>query len=233
GDQERKTESELGPSAPAGTGRESMAQKVGEGAEEHTGGNHANTTGGVQLHTEGQNEQPRDDLLKESNHVETSSTANNPSVSHSEREASSSSSTISTPAQDVPAPSVTTTATVTSTQNAGEGATAEESTAKVSELSATTPSANTNTVSSESPDQTSQSGPNDPTEQSSSLSMNTTTEAPTTTPSPVTVPNPQINNNITSAVQNKANVDSSVSPVWMRTAAPLMIVVVLFSATVY
>ncbi|ORC83597.1 uncharacterized protein TM35_000641290, partial [Trypanosoma theileri] len=33
GDQERKTESELGPSAPAGTGRESMAQKDGEGAE--------------------------------------------------------------------------------------------------------------------------------------------------------------------------------------------------------
>ncbi|ORC84212.1 uncharacterized protein TM35_000471070, partial [Trypanosoma theileri] len=62
---------------------------------------------------------------------------------------------------------------------------------------------------------------------------NTTTEAPTTTPSPVPVTDPQIST-ITSAVQkNKANVDSSVSPVWMRTAAPLLIVLVLFSATVY
>ncbi|ORC83706.1 uncharacterized protein TM35_000601370 [Trypanosoma theileri] len=34
-------------------------------------------------------------------------------------------------------------------------------------------------------------------------------------------------------VKNKANVDSSVSPVWMRTAAPLLMVAVLFSATVY
>ncbi|ORC83797.1 uncharacterized protein TM35_000571250 [Trypanosoma theileri] len=59
---------------------------------------------------------------------------------------------------------------------------------------------------------------------------NTTTEAPTTTPSPV--PNTEINT-IASTVQKKANVDSSVSPVWMRTAAPLLIVVVLFSATVY
>ncbi|ORC83863.1 uncharacterized protein TM35_000551320 [Trypanosoma theileri] len=61
---------------------------------------------------------------------------------------------------------------------------------------------------------------------------NTTTEAPTTTPSPVTVPNAEINT-IASAVKNKANVDSSISPVWMRTAAPLLIVAVLFSATVY
>ncbi|ORC88673.1 putative titin [Trypanosoma theileri] len=61
---------------------------------------------------------------------------------------------------------------------------------------------------------------------------NTTTEAPTTTPSPVPVPNAEINT-IASTVTNKANVDSSISPVWMRTAAPLMILVVLFSATVY
>ncbi|ORC83473.1 uncharacterized protein TM35_000681050 [Trypanosoma theileri] len=59
---------------------------------------------------------------------------------------------------------------------------------------------------------------------------NTTTEAPTTTPSPVT--GTEISN-IASAVKNKANVDSSVSPVWMRTAAPLLIVAVLFSVTVY
>ncbi|ORC83637.1 uncharacterized protein TM35_000621110 [Trypanosoma theileri] len=61
---------------------------------------------------------------------------------------------------------------------------------------------------------------------------NTTTEAPTTTPSPVAAPNPEIST-IASALQNKANVDSSVSPVWMCTAAPLLIVAVLFSATVY
>ncbi|ORC84366.1 uncharacterized protein TM35_000451040 [Trypanosoma theileri] len=64
---------------------------------------------------------------------------------------------------------------------------------------------------------------------------NTTTEAPTTTTSPAPVPNAEISSNIASTVQkNKANVDSSsVSPVWMRTAAPLLIMVVLFSATVY
>ncbi|ORC83627.1 uncharacterized protein TM35_000621010 [Trypanosoma theileri] len=62
-------------------------------------------------------------------------------------------------------------------------------------------------------------------------SENTTTEAPTTTSSPV--PNSGITS-IASAVQkNKGNVDSSVTPVWMRTAASLLIVVVLFSATVY
>ncbi|ORC83982.1 uncharacterized protein TM35_000521260 [Trypanosoma theileri] len=60
---------------------------------------------------------------------------------------------------------------------------------------------------------------------------NTTTEAPTTTTSSP-VPNAEISS-IASAVQSKANVDSSISPVWMRTAAPLLIVAVLFSATVY
>ncbi|ORC83777.1 uncharacterized protein TM35_000571050 [Trypanosoma theileri] len=63
---------------------------------------------------------------------------------------------------------------------------------------------------------------------------NTTPEAPTTTPSPVAVPDTVISSNtIASAVQNKANADRSVSPVWMRTAAPLLIVAVLFSVTVY
>ncbi|ORC83581.1 uncharacterized protein TM35_000641130, partial [Trypanosoma theileri] len=62
-------------------------------------------------------------------------------------------------------------------------------------------------------------------------SENTVTEAPTTTPS--TAPNAEITS-IASAVQSKANADSSsVSPVWMRTAAPLLIVVVLFSVTMY
>ncbi|ORC83674.1 uncharacterized protein TM35_000601050 [Trypanosoma theileri] len=59
---------------------------------------------------------------------------------------------------------------------------------------------------------------------------NTVSDAPTTTPS--TVPNAEITS-IASNMQNKANVDSSVSPVWMRTAAPLLIMVVLFSVTVY
>ncbi|ORC83672.1 uncharacterized protein TM35_000601030 [Trypanosoma theileri] len=59
----------------------------------------------------------------------------------------------------------------------------------------------------------------------------TTTNTTTTTLPPVT--NAEINNSITSTVQNKANVDSSVSSVWMRTAAPLLIMVVLFTVTVY
>ncbi|ORC83739.1 uncharacterized protein TM35_000581020 [Trypanosoma theileri] len=65
------------------------------------------------------------------------------------------------------------------------------------------------------------------------ITENTTTEAPTTTPSPVAAPNPEISNIDSTVQKNKPIVDSSVSPVWMRTAAPLLIVVVLFSATVY
>ncbi|ORC84278.1 uncharacterized protein TM35_000471730 [Trypanosoma theileri] len=65
-------------------------------------------------------------------------------------------------------------------------------------------------------------------------SLNTTninSEAPTTTPSPLT--DPPISK-IAPTMQKPANVDSSVSPVWMRTAAPLLIVaVLLFSVTVY
>ncbi|ORC81510.1 uncharacterized protein TM35_001141050 [Trypanosoma theileri] len=66
---------------------------------------------------------------------------------------------------------------------------------------------------------------------------NTTTDASTTTTTTTTLPSAsttEITNSIASTVQKKTNVDSSsVSPVWMRTAAPLLIVVVLFSATVY
>ncbi|ORC83961.1 uncharacterized protein TM35_000521050 [Trypanosoma theileri] len=67
-----------------------------------------------------------------------------------------------------------------------------------------------------------------------SSTENTTTDAPTTTPSPVPLPNAEISS-IASNIhkKNKANVDSSVSPVWMRTAAPLLIVAVLFSVVVY
>ncbi|ORC83648.1 uncharacterized protein TM35_000621220 [Trypanosoma theileri] len=62
-------------------------------------------------------------------------------------------------------------------------------------------------------------------------SENTTTEAPTETPSPV--PNPEINTIASTVQKNKGNVDSSLSPVWVRTAAPLLIVAMLFSITVY
>ncbi|ORC83158.1 uncharacterized protein TM35_000761030 [Trypanosoma theileri] len=61
---------------------------------------------------------------------------------------------------------------------------------------------------------------------------NTNTEAPTLTPSHVPSPKGEITS-IASAVQKKANVDSSVSSVWMCTAAPLLIVAVLVSATLY
>ncbi|ORC84425.1 uncharacterized protein TM35_000451630 [Trypanosoma theileri] len=61
---------------------------------------------------------------------------------------------------------------------------------------------------------------------------NTVSEATATTLSPIPVTDPQISS-IASTVKNKANVDSSVNPLWMRTAAPFLIVVVLFSATVY
>ncbi|ORC82954.1 uncharacterized protein TM35_000811040, partial [Trypanosoma theileri] len=64
-------------------------------------------------------------------------------------------------------------------------------------------------------------------------STESTGEAPTPTSSPVPVPDSQISNTIASNVQKNANADSSVSPVWMRTAAPLLIVAVLFSVTVY
>ncbi|ORC83654.1 uncharacterized protein TM35_000621280 [Trypanosoma theileri] len=61
---------------------------------------------------------------------------------------------------------------------------------------------------------------------------NTTAEAPTTTSSPVAN---AVITNIASTVKNKGNADSSssISPVWMRTAAPLLIVAVLVSVTVY
>ncbi|ORC83599.1 uncharacterized protein TM35_000641310, partial [Trypanosoma theileri] len=90
---------------------------------------------------------------------------------------------------------------------------------------------------------------------STATTTNTTTEAPTTTPSPVPAPNAEISStpteapttnstipslvpnagisSIASTVQNKANADSGVNPVWMRTAAPLLIVAVLVSVTMY
>ncbi|ORC83505.1 uncharacterized protein TM35_000671110 [Trypanosoma theileri] len=73
--------------------------------------------------------------------------------------------------------------------------------------------------------------------ESTATTTNTTTEAPTTTPSPGPAPPVSVTDtrisSIASTVQKKANVDSSVSPVWMRTAASLLIVVLLFSATMY
>ncbi|ORC83820.1 uncharacterized protein TM35_000561180 [Trypanosoma theileri] len=117
---------------------------------------------------------------------------------------------------------------------------------QVTEGSTSTTDNDTLGVSTESPDSTNQSqvsGTSAPNSTSGTDSHetnsttlpntdNTTTEAPTTTPSPVPVPNADINN-IASTAQKKANVDSSISPVWMRTAAPLLIVAVLVFATVY
>ncbi|ORC82960.1 uncharacterized protein TM35_000811100, partial [Trypanosoma theileri] len=62
---------------------------------------------------------------------------------------------------------------------------------------------------------------------------NTLTEAPTATPSPSPspVPNAEISNVASTVQKNKANGDSIVSPVWIR--VPLLIMVVLFSVTVY
>ncbi|ORC83574.1 uncharacterized protein TM35_000641060, partial [Trypanosoma theileri] len=61
----------------------------------------------------------------------------------------------------------------------------------------------------------------------------TVTGAPTTTtPSPVPVTDTQISK-IASTEKNNTNVDSIVNPVWMCTAAPLLIVAMLFSATLY
>ncbi|ORC84210.1 uncharacterized protein TM35_000471050, partial [Trypanosoma theileri] len=62
-------------------------------------------------------------------------------------------------------------------------------------------------------------------------STENTVEAPTTTPSSVPIPDTEITT-VASIAQKKANVDSSISPVWMRTAAPLLIVAVLLSVTV-
>ncbi|ORC84208.1 uncharacterized protein TM35_000471030 [Trypanosoma theileri] len=62
---------------------------------------------------------------------------------------------------------------------------------------------------------------------------NTPTKEESTTTIPSPLPNEDMSSNIASTMQKKSNVDSSISPVWMRTAAPLLIVVVLFSATVY
>ncbi|ORC83365.1 uncharacterized protein TM35_000741120, partial [Trypanosoma theileri] len=68
-------------------------------------------------------------------------------------------------------------------------------------------------------------------EESTTATITTTTITTTTLP-PVPVPNADINN-VASTMKNRPNVDSSVNPVWMRTAAPLLIVGVLFSFTVY
>ncbi|ORC81920.1 uncharacterized protein TM35_001041040 [Trypanosoma theileri] len=60
----------------------------------------------------------------------------------------------------------------------------------------------------------------------------TVSDAPTTTSSPAPVPNAEISSIASTVQNNKASGDSSISPVWMRTAAPLLIVAVLFSVTV-
>ncbi|ORC84391.1 uncharacterized protein TM35_000451290 [Trypanosoma theileri] len=101
----------------------------------------------------------------------------------------------------------------------------------VSEVSTATPSRDSNltTQSTATDDVTAAPNSTETNTTTPQSTENTTTEALTNTPSPV--PDPQISN-IAPTVQNKANVDSSVSPVWICTAAPLLIVAVLFSVTV-
>ncbi|ORC84018.1 uncharacterized protein TM35_000511190 [Trypanosoma theileri] len=80
---------------------------------------------------------------------------------------------------------------------------------------------------------TNSEAPITPSPQANAEISRTPTEAPTTNITiPSLVPNAEINT-IVPTLQKKTNADSSVSSVWMRTAAPLLIVVVLFSVVVY
>ncbi|ORC84042.1 uncharacterized protein TM35_000511430 [Trypanosoma theileri] len=129
------------------------------------------------------------------------------------------------------------TGSVTSSQRKPQGSTvASQSNEEASSNTGdnTTPGDSNTTQQSSTPvvDVTAAPDPEEPNSTIPPSPENTTTEAPTTTPSLVPVTDPQINN-ITSTVQTKASADSSVSSVWMSTAAPLVIVVVLFTATVY
>ncbi|ORC83144.1 uncharacterized protein TM35_000771060, partial [Trypanosoma theileri] len=80
---------------------------------------------------------------------------------------------------------------------------------------------------------TSKSGSEETTSTTPPLPKNTVSEAPSITPSPVSISDSEFSSSSAPTVHNKANVDSSISPVWMRTAAPLLIVAVLVSVTVY
>ncbi|ORC88676.1 uncharacterized protein TM35_000151070 [Trypanosoma theileri] len=145
-------------------------------------------------------------------------------------------SSVSPPANDSPSPNATPETSKTSTaspnENTGSQQSPVEGSANAANTADNSTSADSNltqqsrangdlTATSESQETNSTTPP---------ISDNTTTVAPTTTPSPS--PNAEINT-IASTVKNKANVDSSVTPVWMRTAAPLLIVAVLVSVTVY
>ncbi|ORC84026.1 uncharacterized protein TM35_000511270 [Trypanosoma theileri] len=161
------------------------------------------------------------------NHVESASNAASTSTGRT-----SHSDTTITAAQELSAPSVKT-PTVTSTQSQNEKPTAESSTTSTAATDETTDSstpADSNLT--QQPPVTAASDSDETNSTIPPRTENTTTEAPTTIPSPVPVTDPQISS-ITSTVQKKTNADSSVSPLWMHTAAPLLIVVVLFSATVY
>ncbi|ORC84065.1 uncharacterized protein TM35_000501190 [Trypanosoma theileri] len=139
-------------------------------------------------------------------------------------------SSVSPPANDSPSPNAppenSRTSTASNNENTGNQQSPVEGSAEVISdpegTSSTTPPRPENT--------TTESQETNSTTQPSSESN--VTDAATTTPSPAPVPNSEISN-IASTLKNKANGDSSVSPVWMRTAAPMLIVVVLFSATLY
>ncbi|ORC90637.1 uncharacterized protein TM35_000084350 [Trypanosoma theileri] len=109
----------------------------------------------------------------------------------------------------------------TTTPNTGDGA-------------ATTQVATTlNTVSSNSQVSTNKNGRGDSTEQTSVANTNTHDRTDNTASTSSLTADEKTISIIISASQQTGNADSSVSPVWMRTAAPLLIVAVLFSATVY
>ncbi|ORC80899.1 uncharacterized protein TM35_001391010 [Trypanosoma theileri] len=109
--------------------------------------------------------------------------------------------------------------------NTADNTTTNNSTPADSNLTTQTPAIVDSTATPDTQENTSTTLPTSP--------ENTTTEAPTTTPSPVPPHNSEITTIASTVQKNKPIVDSSVSPVWMRTAAPMLIVAVLFSFTVY
>ncbi|ORC84280.1 uncharacterized protein TM35_000471750, partial [Trypanosoma theileri] len=109
----------------------------------------------------------------------------------------------------------------TTTPNAGDGA-------------PTTQVATTlNTVSSNSQVSTNNNGSGDSTEQPSVANTNTHNRTDKTASTSSLTADDKTISSIISASQQTGNADSSVNSVWMRTAAPLLIVAVLFSITVY
>ncbi|ORC83747.1 uncharacterized protein TM35_000581100 [Trypanosoma theileri] len=189
---------------------------------------------------------PHQDSVSSDRRVGTLSSPEDPSAPQGSSGTSSLSDTTITAAREVSASSVET-PTVTSTKLQTQGSTAESSTTSPASTNESTGNSTSgaDTANNSTPDNSNATQQSPATvldataadsEETNSTTPpsteNTTTEAPSTTLSPVLVTDPQIGN-VVSTVQKKANVDSSISPVWMRTAAPLLIVAVFVSATVY